>query len=234
MEEKGKAVTIESDEEEEGSLIYVEEMELDEEGATNIQPVRQPKYVPPSKGKAKVPTNMDDVDNILITMSLPKEVPFEGTMTSRISTMKFEYWDLADTDKFPHLVTNKLMKKSVEGAVTTLQPRKWLQKVEEVGLLCLLSIPHFQRPLITILIIRQLLCLVHDRYLWINKPIPITTELIHKITQLPCEGRDPMEIVAMSGDVTMTETLKKKYNLEKKQQGYAIDSILNKGVHVAT
>ncbi len=40
MEEKGKAVTIESDEEEEGSPIYVEEIEPDEEGATNIQLVR--------------------------------------------------------------------------------------------------------------------------------------------------------------------------------------------------
>jgi len=34
--------------------------------------------------------------------------------------------------------------------------------------------------------------------------------------QLPYEGRDPMEIVDKSGDVTMMETLKKKYNLENK------------------
>jgi len=72
MEEKGKTVTIESDEEKEGSMTYVKEIDLDEE---TIQPVRRPKYVPPSKGKAKVPTNLDDVDNILIIPSLPKGVP---------------------------------------------------------------------------------------------------------------------------------------------------------------
>jgi len=96
MEEKGKAVTIESDKEEEGPLTYVEEIDPDEE---NIQAVGRPKYVPPSKGKAKVPTNMDDVDNILITLSLPKGVPLEGMVTGCILMMKFEDWDLVDTTK---------------------------------------------------------------------------------------------------------------------------------------
>jgi len=98
MEEKGETITIESDEEEEGSPTYVKEMDLDRE---TIQPVRCPKYFPPSKGKAKVPTNLDDVDNILITLSLPKRVPVESMVTGHISTMKFEDWDLADIEKFP-------------------------------------------------------------------------------------------------------------------------------------
>jgi len=105
--------------------------------------------------------------------------------------MKFEDWDLADTEKFPHLETIKLMEQSMEGAIMTLQPQEWLRKVEEARLLCLVSIPHFHRAPITILVIRQLLCLVHDGCLWINKPVPIMMELIHKISWLPCEGRDP-------------------------------------------
>ena len=95
MEEKGKVVTIESDEEEEGPLTYVEEIDPDGEGKENIQLVRRPKYVPPSKGKAKVPKNLDDVGNILISPSLPKWFPLEGMVIGRISMMKFEDWDLA-------------------------------------------------------------------------------------------------------------------------------------------
>lgn len=68
MEEKGKTVTIESDEEAEGSPTYVEE--IIPEGDP-IQPIRQPKYVSPSKGKAKLPTNLHEVDTILITLYLP-------------------------------------------------------------------------------------------------------------------------------------------------------------------
>ena len=103
----------------------------------------------------------------------------------------------------------------MEGMVTTLQPKEWLRKVEKAELLYLLSIPHFLQPPITILVIRQLLCLVHDGYLWIGKPVPIVVELIHKVSQLPYDGRGPREIVNKSGDVMMIETLEKKYKLEK-------------------
>lgn len=171
--------------------------------------MQHPKYVPLRKGKAKVPTNLDDIDNLLITLSLLKGVLVEITMTRCISTMKFEYWDLTDTTKFPHLATSELMEQSAEGTVTTLQPKEWMRKVEKAELLCLLSIPHFLWPPITILVIRQLLCLVHDGYLWLDKPIHITIEPIHRISLLPCEGRDQREIVDKSGNVTMIETMKK-------------------------
>lgn len=43
-----------------------------------------------------------------------------------------------------------------------------------------------------------------------------------------------MEIVDKSVNVTMTETLKNKYKVKKGQRGYAIDSISDKAVRVAT
>ena len=126
------------------------------------------------------------------------------------------------------------MEQSAEGMVTTLQRKEWLQKVENDGFLCLLSFPHFLWPPITILVIRQLLCLVHNGYLWIGKPIQIMAELIHRISLLPCEGRDPREIVDKSGDVTMTKTLKRKYKLEKGKRLNIIDNISDRAVCVAT
>ena len=51
---------------------------------------------------------------------------------------------------------------------------------------------------------------------------------------MPYEGRDAWEIVDRSGNVTMIDNLKKKYKLDKGQQGYIIDSISNNAVCVAT
>jgi len=106
--------------------------------------------------------------------------------------------------------------------------------VEKVGLLHLLWIPHFCHAPITIFIIRKLLCLVHDGYLWLEEHIPITTDLIHRISRLPCKGKDPATIAKKSNDLALAEAMKAKYKLEKKKRGYAITSIKDKGVCVAT
>lgn len=34
----------------------------------------------------------------------------------------------------------------------------------------------------------------HDGCLWLEEPIPITDQLIHRITLLPCKGEDPIDI----------------------------------------
>ena len=106
--------------------------------------------------------------------------------------------------------------------------------MEKVRLLHLLWILHFHCAPITIFVIRKLIFLVHNGYLWLEEPIPITTELIHRISNFPCMGRDPVKIVGQSGDLVLTETMKKKYKLEKKQRGYVITSFQDKRVHIAT
>ena len=82
MEEKGKFVTIESDTEAEDSPTYVKEVNTEEDP---IQPVRWPKYVPPSKGKVEVPANLDEVDTVITTPALPKEVPIENSVVGRVA-----------------------------------------------------------------------------------------------------------------------------------------------------
>lgn len=161
--------------------------------------------MPPSKGKAKVPANLDEVDTVIVTPSLPKAVPVENSVVGCVVTMKFEDWDLADIVKFPHLTTDALMEWNVEGMVTTLQPKEWLRKVDKAGLICLLFIPHFLRPPITMLVIKQFLCLFHEEILWVAKPVRITAELVHRVSHLPGDERNPREITDRSNDVTMIE-----------------------------
>jgi len=46
----------------------------------------------------------------LQTQLLPDSITFEGLPLGLVPTLKFEDWDLADSKKFPHLVTESLMK----------------------------------------------------------------------------------------------------------------------------
>lgn len=95
--------------------------------------------------------------------------------------------------------------------VTKLEPRKWLRRVEKARLLNLLCVSHFHRTPITIFIIRQLLFLVHDGFLWLEEPIPITVDWIHRISQLPCKGEDPADISeGKRSDLAIVEAMKKK------------------------
>jgi len=55
-------------------------------------------------------------------------------------------------------------------------------------------------------------------------------DLIHRISRLPCKGKDPMAIFEKSGDLALTEAIKKKHKLEKKKRGYTISNIKDKGV----
>ena len=101
-----------------------------------------------------------------------------------------------DHKKFPHLATAQLMcqKKDMPTTVIELEPLKWLRCVEKAGLVNLLWVPHYYCTPMTVFVIRQLLCLVHDGWLWLEEPIPITDHLIHWISWLPYSGEDPAKI----------------------------------------
>lgn len=109
MEEKGKEINLETDEEGEDleDLIIEEDedegMEVETEAAHPL--TKLPAYVPPRKGKAKVPKDLDESKSSLQTPLLPNDIIFEGMHLGQVPNLKFEYWDLTDHEKFPHLET---------------------------------------------------------------------------------------------------------------------------------
>ena len=158
----------------------MEELDYEEgEPITNL-----PEYIPLWKGKMKVTKDLYSGKFMVSTPLLPEQVIFEGAFLAHNLVLKMEDWDLADHAKFPHLEIPHLMKPKENTAVgvTELEPQKWLHGVEKVGLLNLLLVPHFHRAPITIFIIRQSLCLMHDGFLWLEEPIPIMEDLIHSIS----------------------------------------------------
>lgn len=129
-----------------------------------------------------------------------------------MSSLKFEDCDLANHEKFTHLETRNLMKpkqNTIVGLIE-LEPQKWLCGVEKARLLNPLWVLHFHHAPITIFIIRELIFLVHDGCLWLEEHIPITADLIHRISRLPCKGEDPVDISkGKSSDLAITEAMKK-------------------------
>lgn len=109
MEEKGKAANIETDEEEEDleDLIIEEDEDegMEEETELAHPPIKFLTYIRPRKGKDKVPKYVDERKSSLQTAVLPDNLIFEGTHLGRVPSLKFEYWDLAIDEKFPHLQT---------------------------------------------------------------------------------------------------------------------------------
>lgn len=64
-------------------------------------------------------------------------------------------------------------------------------RIERVGLLNMLWVPNFSHDTINIVYVHQLWTLVHDGFLLLGGPIPITNMLIHWITLLPYQGVNP-------------------------------------------
>ena len=74
----------------------------------------------------------------------------------------------------------------------------------------MLDVPHFGRSTQVTIVVKQLLALVHDGNLWIgDQRIPITGELIHRITGLPIAGPDlGTEFPSKHEDTKLTQSMK--------------------------
>lgn len=104
--------------------------------------------------------------------------------------------------------------------------------VEKSGLFNLLWVPHYHRTPTNTICILQLLTLVHEGYLWLGGPIPITDMLIHRIIQLSYEGLNlTKEFGKKIGEKELAERMNKDYELVKKSCGYSILSISDPTFH---
>lgn len=99
-----------------------------------------PKYIRPCKAIAKFPNDPDNEKFMVSTPLLLEKVVFEGTLLTHISTLKMEYWDLGDHEKFPQLEPTKYISKVYykETKVTRLEPMKWVASVGAMKLLNML------------------------------------------------------------------------------------------------
>jgi len=158
-----------------------------EEGAENINvegvdPIsRLLEYIPLGNNKLKVLKDPDEGHFLLNKPLLSENITFEGPCLAWILHLKLKYWDLVDHEQFPHLAIDTFMKRVFykESGVIALEMVEWICWVNQSGLLNFLWVPHYHRTLINLTVIKQLFCLVHDGFLWLNELISIIDMLIH-------------------------------------------------------
>lgn len=190
-----------------------------------------------TRGKTKVPKDINESKVTLHIPLMPDEIVFEGRNLGWVLLLKLEDQDLADTEKFLHLVREQIRHHIVHTTtrMNTLELQKWLRGVDKAGLLNLLWVSHYNHTPIIVLVIKQLLCLVHNGCLWLEEPIPITNRLILRITWMPYTRENlAMMFGEKGGEHALAEAMKDKLKLMKKPRGYAISSIYDPMVKVAT
>lgn len=94
MEDKGKVVTIKTDEEEMDLEELMVAENVEEGMGKEAKPVplstKLPAYIPLQKGKAKVPKDIDETKSSLQTPLLPDNIILEGTHLGQVLGLKFE------------------------------------------------------------------------------------------------------------------------------------------------
>jgi hypothetical protein len=103
------------------------------------------------------------------------------------------------------------------------QPHQWTARMERIGILGLLKLPHFGRGQYVEACIKQLLAVTHGWDIWFDKPVPINIELIAQITRLTIWGMDPTLILDdKSKEKALVEEMKNKYGTARGTRGIMI------------
>jgi hypothetical protein len=97
-----------------------------------------------------------------------------------------------------------------------LQPKQWVEGLENKGIINLLEIPHFGRRKHVNNYIKKLLEVLHGGFVWLEEPVSINVELIEFIIGLPSNGDNPTHYLdEKTKEKALTEEMKKTYGIER-------------------
>jgi hypothetical protein len=108
------------------------------------------------------------------------------------------------------------------------QSYQWATRLEKMGILGLLDLPHFGKGQNAIECIKKLLAVTHGGDIWLDKVVPITVDLIAQIKGLPIRGMDPaLFLDDKTKEKAPVEEMKKKYGTSRGTRGIIIKRINN-------
>jgi hypothetical protein len=127
----------------------------------------------------------------------PEGIQVDLQLLGHVGKLKFSDHDVVDEIKYLELAPQVFMETIVVNRLggTITKPRKWATRLDRTRILRLLNILHFGRGQYATTCIKKLLAVTHGGDVWMDKPVPITIELIAQITGLPIRGMDPMLIL---------------------------------------
>jgi hypothetical protein len=161
---------------------------------------------------------------------IPEGVQVEPQLLGHVGKLKYSDHDVSDDTKYPELAPRVYMQNIVVNQLgeTISQPHQWAVGLDRTGILGLLQLPHFGRGQYATACIKQLLAVTHGGDIWLDRPVPITMDLITQITGLPSRGMDPALILDdKSKEKALAEEMKKKYDTARGTRGIIIKWINN-------
>jgi hypothetical protein len=141
-----------------------------------------------------------------------------------------DHIDVEDESKFPKLVKRVFLQTTIKNPFIEPigQPYQWETELEKMGILGLLDLPHFWRGQNETICVKKLLEFTHGGDIWMDKPFPITIDLIVQITRLRIRGMDPtLFLDEKTKEKALVEEIKKKNGTARGTRGIIIKQINN-------
>jgi hypothetical protein len=158
----------------------------------------------------------------IVLPCIPKGVQVEPQLLGHIGKLKYSDHDVSDDTKYPELTPKVFMQNMVVNQLgeTISQPHQWKVGLDRTGMLGLLQLSHFGRGQSATSCVKKLLAVTHGGDIWLDKPVPITVDLITQITGLPSRGMDPALILDdKSKEKSLAEEMKNKYGTVRGTRG---------------
>jgi hypothetical protein len=187
-------------------------------GTSNQPPQQEDRVQIPSSPRKKPAAE-------IVLPCIPDGVQVEPQLLGQVGKLKYSDHDVSDETKFPELAQRVFMQTITVNQLGEMisQPHQWAVGLDRTRILGLLKLPHFGRGQYATTCVKQLLAVMHGGDIWLDKPIPITVELIAQITGLPIRGMDPALILDdKSKEKALAEEMKKKYGTARGTRGIII------------
>jgi hypothetical protein len=111
---------------------------------------------------------------------IPKGVQVESQLLGHVGKLKYSDHDITNETRYPQLTPRVFMQNIVVNQLGEMisQPNQWVVGLDRTGILGLLKLPHFSRGQYVIACIKKLLAVMHGGDIWMDKPVPITVDII--------------------------------------------------------
>jgi hypothetical protein len=153
-------------------------------------PTILPDYISPLAGVVSRDSVPRDFDYTMITAYLPKGIHTVRAQQNKITTLKFNEFNLGDQKNYNMLTPYKYLTKT-KGKNSKIIPQPCTMNLAQSTLTNVMKIPHFGRHQEVNTYVKLLLSCYHGGYLWIDHHITVDPTLIHRITGLSMQGPDP-------------------------------------------
>jgi hypothetical protein len=193
-----------------------------------------PDYIPPLAGVISRDSVPNDFEYTMVTAYLLKGIHVVRAQQDKITTLKFNDFNLRDRKNYNMLTLYKYLTKT-KGKNSKIIPQSWTMNLAQSTLLNVMKIPHFGRHQEVNPCVKLLLSCYHGGNLWLDLRIIVDPTLIHRITRLSMQGPDSQEFYpGKATDRALAQKIKDTYgDVEKGMGGYKVASIQNGAVHLA-